>query len=130
MLPLLLAAAVGVAVVAHLRHWHKSSAPAPGEEVEEELRPLAQTDDPAESQEAGGKVEETQPKDEVQARATRRTYVCPKKATRFWGRQLGSLQTRVDSIAARGNHGMSDIHHHPRKRDASEFGVRRCIGFV
>ena len=42
MLPLLLAAAygcAGVAVVAHLRHWHKSCAPAPGEEVEEELQP-------------------------------------------------------------------------------------------
>ena len=25
---------------------------------------------------------------------------------------------------------MSDIHHHPRKHDASETGVRRCIGFV
>ena len=37
MLPLLLAAAYGCAAVAHLRHWHKSSAPAPGEEVEEEM---------------------------------------------------------------------------------------------
>ena len=25
---------------------------------------------------------------------------------------------------------MYDIHHRPRKRDASETGVRRCIGFV
>ena len=25
---------------------------------------------------------------------------------------------------------MLDIHHRPRKRDASETGVRRCIGFV
>ena len=25
---------------------------------------------------------------------------------------------------------MFDIHHRPRKRDASETGVRRCIGFV
>ena len=34
------------------------------------------------------------------------------------------------STAARGNLSMLDIHHRPRKRDASETGVRRCIGFV
>ena len=32
--------------------------------------------------------------------------------------------------SARGNLSMSNIHHRPRKRDASETGVRRCIGFV
>ena len=34
------------------------------------------------------------------------------------------------STAARGNLSMLDIHHRPRKRDASETGVRRCIGFL
>ena len=70
MLPLLLAAAygcaaVGVAVMAHLRHWRKTCAPAPGEEVEEEMQPAdaAQTDDQVEQQETAGKVEETQPND-------------------------------------------------------------------
>ena len=54
MLPLLLAAtfalpAVGVAVVAHLRHWRKTCAPAPREEVEAtHPAEAAQTEDQAE----------------------------------------------------------------------------------
>ena len=43
---------------------------------------------------------------------------------------LRSRPTPCASTAARGNLSMLDIHHRPRKRDASETGVRRCIGFV
>ena len=53
--------------------------------------------------------------------------------------EVGRLASQAQSIvatiprcstAARGNLIMFDIHHRPRKRNASETGVRRCIGFV
>ena len=59
MLPLLLAAtfalpAVGVAVVAHLRQWRKTCAPAPDEVEATQPAEAAQTEDQAEEQEAAG----------------------------------------------------------------------------
>lgn len=71
MLPLLLAAtfalpAVGVAVVAHLRQWRKTCAPAPREEVEAtQPAEAAQTEDQAEEQEAAGQAEATPPNDQA-----------------------------------------------------------------
>ena len=70
MLPLLLAAtfalpAVGVAVVAHLRQWRKTCAPAPDEVEATQPAEAAQTDDQAEEQEAAGQAEATPPNDQA-----------------------------------------------------------------
>jgi len=70
MLPLLLAAtfalpAVGVAVVAHLRQWRKSCAPAPDEVEATQPAEAAPTEDQAEPQEAAGQAEATPPNDQA-----------------------------------------------------------------
>ena len=70
MLPLLLAAtfalpAVGVAVVAHLRQWRKTCAPAPDEVEATQPAEAAPTEDQAEPQEAAGQAEATPPNDQA-----------------------------------------------------------------